>query len=240
MPLPGAELGTSTYALWLLGIAVASFLVSWFFTDVMHMRRTPYIGVLAVTTIALTVGYLSWSGTTGFVLTHWWLGLIGAAVSGAITILLARRTPMWRARGTRFRLGQFLWEGLVYGTAEGVLLSVLPVLVTWQALDARGWTDTTGGTIGVGALAVVASLAVIAIHHLGYRAFRSRQLVFALLGCMWFSLAYLFTASPFGAVGGHIALHEAADLHGFELPPHAAPARPEAVRTVEAERKVAA
>jgi len=240
MPQAGSGLSTGAFALWLGGIAVASFLVSWVFADVLHLRRTPYIGVLAAATAALTVSYLAWSGTTGFVLAHWWWGLAGAVVSGAVAIALLRRVPMWRVERGPFRIGRFLWEGVVYGTAEGVLLSVLPVLVTWQALDARGWTDTTGGTIGVGALALVASLFVVAVHHLGYRAFRGRQLIFALLGCVWFTVAYLLTASPFAAAGGHIAMHEAASLHGIELPPHETHAQLAIVRPEGSERRVAA
>ena len=35
-------------------------------------------------------------------------------------------------------VGAVLWEGVVYGIDEGLLLSVLPVLMTWQALSALG------------------------------------------------------------------------------------------------------
>jgi hypothetical protein len=59
---------------------------------------------------------------------------------------------------------------VVYGTAEGLLLSVLPV-VTWQLLAALDWTD---GWLAVaaGATALAASVAVIVAYHLGYREYR--------------------------------------------------------------------
>ena len=69
---------------------------------------------------------------------------------------------------------------------------------------------------------MVASLAVIVIHHLGYRGFHSpAALATVMVGCGLLSLAYLLTASPLAAVGGHILLHTALNLRGTELPPYA-------------------
>jgi hypothetical protein len=69
---------------------------------------------------------------------------------------------------------------------------------------------------------MLASLAVIVIHHLGYRGFHNRAaLVPVMVGCGLLSLAYLLTASPLAAVGGHIILHTALTLRGTEMPPYA-------------------
>jgi hypothetical protein len=46
------------------------------------------------------------------------------------------------------------------------------------------------------------------------------------------SLAYLATASPIAAIGGHIIIHLAMLRRGIELPPHA---RPGPVGTTSAE-----
>jgi hypothetical protein len=63
---------------------------------------------------------------------------------------------------------------------------------------------------------------VIVVHHLGYRGFQDRAvLVPVLVGCGLLSLAYLLTASPLAAVGGHILLHTALTLRGTEMPPYA-------------------
>jgi uncharacterized membrane protein YedE/YeeE len=57
-------------------------------------------------------------------------------VAGAILAFLSRHQPRgphpqgWRLTAT------LAWEGVVYGITEGLLLSVLPVLVTWQAFAA--------------------------------------------------------------------------------------------------------
>jgi hypothetical protein len=143
-------------------------------------------------------------------------------VTGAILAVLSRRQP-GGPRPKGWRLAATLgWEAVVYGTAEGLLLSVLPVLVTWQAFTAYGWTSGTGKPLVAGTAAILASLAVIVIHHLGYRGFHNPAvLATVLVGCGLLSLAFLLTASPLAAVGGHIILHTAANLRGTELPPYA-------------------
>jgi hypothetical protein len=70
------------------------------------------------------------------------------------------------------------------------------------------------------ALPMVASIAVIVVHHLGYWEYRNRLLVPIALGCGLLSLGYLVTASPIAAVLGHILGHGSSLRHGAELPPH--------------------
>jgi hypothetical protein len=209
---------------WLSAIAAASFLVAWVLTSLLEVRRTPYIGVLALLTGGLTWGYLAWSDTslTSFATNRWGWGLAGAAVAGALLARLSRHQPSG-ARPQGWRLAATLaWEGVVYGMTEGLLLSVLPVLVTWQALAAHGWTSGIGRSLVAGIVAMAASLAVIVIHHLGYRGFHTRAaLAPVMVGCGLLSLAYLLTASPLAPVGGHLILHTALNLRGTEMPPYA-------------------
>ena len=166
----------------------------------------------------------------GAFISHQWVwGLVGAVVAGPLLIMLlaqgARRsqsrvlasTP--RPAGLRL-VGALLWEDLVYGIAEGLLLSVLPVLVTWQTLSALGWTQSWMGVVFAGVVAIVASLLVIVVHHLGYREFRGPQIAGALMICGILSLAYLLTVNPLAAAFGHSIAHSGAVLRGIELPPH--------------------
>ena len=123
----------------------------------------------AIPSGGLTWGYLAWSDTSAarFLTDHWGWGAIGAAVTGTILAAMMRAQPGGaRPHGERLA-GTLLWEGVVYGSAEGMLLSVLPVLVTWQALGTVGWTSGTGKVLVAGTAATLASLAMIAIHHLG-------------------------------------------------------------------------
>jgi hypothetical protein len=209
---------------WLAAIAAASFLVAWGLTTRLELRRTPYIAALALLTGILAWGYLAWSDTSlgSFATNHWGWGLAGAAAAGAILVRLSRHQPRGR-RSQGWRLAASLaWEGVVYGSTEGLLLSVLPVLVTWQAFAAHGWTTGIGRSLVAGTAAMGASLAVIVVHHLGYRGFRDPAvLVSVMVGCGLLSLAYLLTASPLAAMGGHIVVHTALTLRGTELPPYA-------------------
>ena len=124
-------------------------------------------------------------------------------------------------------VGRLLWEGVVYGFAEAVLLATLPVLAVWQATDALGWTDTTWARVGSGALAVVGALFVILVHHLGYREFRARaarkMLSGALVACGIQALAFLLTGNVLAPIVAHIVLHGELTLRGIEMPPTSHP-----------------
>lgn len=215
--------------IWLSALTLGSFLVTWLVTDVFRIGRTPYIAFLAVLTGGFLFGYLGWSkmDVSAFLTHQWPWGLLGVAIAGPLLIMLlaqGRRAqsqilaPAPRPQGLRL-VGVLLWEGVVYGTAEGLLLSVLPVLVTWQMLSALGWTQTWIGVVFTGVFAIVASLLVIVVHHLGYREFRGPQIAGAMMSCGILSLAYLLTANPLAAIGGHIIMHMGAVLQGIALPP---------------------
>ena len=224
MPTTDASISWLGALGWLLAIAEAGFLTAWVLTSLLGVRRTPYILALALLTGGLTWGYLAWSDTSlaSFTTNHWGWGLAGAAVAGAILAWLSRHQPAG-PRPQGWRLATTLaWEAVVYGAAEGLLLSVLPVLITWQAFAAYGWTSGTSESLVAGTAAMLASLAVIIIHHLGYRGFHDPAvLATVMVGCGLLSLAYLLTASPLAAVGGHIILHTTLNLRGTEMPPYA-------------------
>jgi hypothetical protein len=220
-----------SHLIWLLAITLGSFLVTWIFTDLLHVTRTVYIGVLTVVTAGFFFGYMSWSNTDwgAFMSYHWIWGLVGAAATGAIFIALLARVArgskllvlVYRPRPEGLHLfGALLWESVVYGAAEALLLSVLPALVAWQTLSALGWTQSWMGVVFSGVLALGASEVVIVAHHLGYREFRGPQIVEAVGACGILSLSFLLTLNPLAAVGGHIILHAGYVLLGIELPPH--------------------
>jgi hypothetical protein len=117
-----------------------------------------------------------------------------------------------------------LWLGVVYGVIDALLLSVLPVVATWQAFATMGWTVTWPGKLGVGAAALVASLLVTAAYHVGYVEYQGPEMTGPVLGNGVMSLGMLVTGNPIAAVGSHVAMHTAAVLHGpataMQLPPH--------------------
>jgi hypothetical protein len=117
-----------------------------------------------------------------------------------------------------------LWSGLVYGLTDALLLSVFPVLATWQAFTLLDWTGTWPGKIMVGVIAALTSLFVTIAYHLGYPEYRGKGLMGPVIGNTTMTLGYLLTNNPLAAVLSHIAMHIAGVLRGpasvTQLPPH--------------------
>jgi hypothetical protein len=117
-----------------------------------------------------------------------------------------------------------LWVGLGYGAMDALLLNVMPVVAVWYGFSAAGWTVNWPGKISVGALALLASLLVTLLYHVGYPEFRNRKVALVLVGNALITLAYLVSANPLGAVVSHVVMHVAAVLRGpetmIQLPPH--------------------
>jgi len=213
------SVGWASSALWLAGIALAAFLVTWVLTDRLHMRRSVYVGLLAGLTGGLTAAYLVWAGAGGgFWSSRWAWGILGAVVAGLLLDVVVGRT-FGHAPPQHLTAEGLVWESGIYGVAEGMLLSVLPVLVTWQMFVAVGWS--TGWRALLGAVAaLVASVVVIVLHHLGYAEFRNaRKLRQAVIGCGVLSVVYLVVGSPITATLGHILLHAGLLRTGEALPP---------------------
>ena len=206
-------------------IAVVAFLVTWVLTDMLKVPRTPYVALLFVVTLGLGAGYLAWSDTSASELftsgVAW--ALVAGLVAAAVAIPLVRRLPAHPHATGGDLMGLMLWEGVVYGIAEAMLLSTLPVLAVWQTCDALGWIDGGWARIGSGALAIAGSLFVILIHHLGYREFRTRAgrpgLFGALAVCGVQAVAFLATGNALAPIVAHIVLHGQLLIRGEELPP---------------------
>lgn len=227
MPSPVSPVPWLGSVLWLMGLAVAAFLVSWIAADKLGLRRTAYIAVLAVVTGAMTVGYVGWLGLSMYdvVTPHWLAGLVVAPLAGLFLILGIRRLPAGPPLTGRHLALAFGWEGVVYGVTEGLLLSTLPVLMTWEAIHSLGWSGPAGA-LARWTLPLLASVAVIVIHHLGYWEYRNRLLRPIAVGCGLMSLGYLVTASPLAPTLAHVLGHASSLQHGSELPPHAHGAPP--------------
>lgn len=147
MPVSVSPVPWTGSLLWLVALALASFLVTWIAADRLSMRRTPYIGVLAAMTATLTVGYVAWLGVgvVDLLTTRWVWGIVVGPVAGVFLTQAIRRLPGGkRLRGRRFAVA-LAWEAVVYGITEGLLLSVLPVLMTWQMVHSLGWAGLGGG-----------------------------------------------------------------------------------------------
>jgi hypothetical protein len=217
------------YVGWIVAAGLFGFASSAVFARVLRLPRTiyllPYIGLSSL----FLYTYVKWSGLSlmSLIQHHWVWGLVGAVLFGAFTVknVLSQPTSV-RAKGVALGV-DLLWSGVIYGLVDALLLSVLPVLATWQAFTLLNWTTNWPGKILVGALAILASLFVTIAYHAGYPEYRGRGLLGPVIGNTTMTLGYLITNNPLTAVLSHIAMHVTGVLRGpasvVQLPPHYRP-----------------
>ena len=227
MPVPSDTASWGGSLWWLVALALATFLVSWLVADRLKAGRVTYVVALTVVAAGFTVGYVTWSGTSvhDFVSTGWGWGVVVGLIAGALPALGVSRmqASVPPEHGAR-RAERLAWEGVVYGIDEGLLLSTLPALMAWQMVHSLGWSGA-GGTFARVALPLLASVAVIVVHHLGYPEFRdTRAMALPVTACGVLTVGFLVTGNALTAPVGHVLMHTAAVLHRTELPPHREPA----------------
>jgi hypothetical protein len=193
----------------------------------LHLPRSIYLIPYVALVSLFLYAFLRWSGLslTELFRHNWVWGVVGAVLVGAFVVRNIFSQPA-SARAAGFSLAfDLLWSGVVYGLIDALLLSVLPVLATWQAFSVLGWTTNWSGKIAVGALAFLASLFVTVCYHLGYPEYRVQGgVVGPTIGNGIMTLGYLLTTNPITAIASHMAMHIAGVLHGpasvMQLPPH--------------------
>jgi hypothetical protein len=211
---------------WVLAAALLGFATTALFSGLLEVRRDWFVAIYGLLVGSFLYGYIRWSGVDlrSFLLRRWIWGVIGAVVVGAMLVASVQRMPASPGSSGTALVWDILWLGIVYGVADALLLTVLPVAATWRAFSAAGWIDSWPGKLAAGTAAFAASLGVTAAYHLGYVEFRGPQVIDPLIGNGVMTLGTLLTGSPLTAIGAHIALHVASVLHGVEttvtLPPH--------------------
>jgi len=210
--------------LWLVALAMAAFGIAWLSGTRLHIRKGPYIPLLFAMTAAFFVGYVTWVGVDllTMVSNSWGWGLLTGAIIGGLVAVPARRRPVDRPVARRHLPAALGWQGVVYGVAEGVLLSVLPPFMTWQVVHALGWTGTAGA-VAQWTLPILATAAVVIVHHLGYWNYRNRILVPVTLALSVLAVGFLVTASWLTPAVAHVVLHTTLILRGSEMPPQDRP-----------------
>jgi hypothetical protein len=214
------------YLGWAVAAGLLGFVLSTIFAGMLRLPRNlyliPYIGISGLFFYA----YIRWSGVSVLELIrhNWVWGLVGATLLALFTIKNVLSQPTSPRTEGFTLIFDLLWSGVAYGLTDALLLTVLPVLATWQAFTQLNWTANLPGRILVGVLAVLASVLVTAAYHLGYPEYRGAGLVGPVIGNTAMTLGYLLSNNPLAAIVSHIAMHIAAVLHGsasvIQLPPH--------------------
>lgn len=212
---------------WLGTGLVLAFAVPFVFADVLELDRDLFYGVYAAFAVVLLA---AWSRATAYDLGAairrrplWTLGL-GLAVAGALAVMVLR-TEDATARPDGLELaGAVVWRGVVYGLADGLLLSVFPILAVFAAFAGTRLNDRLRGKLVIGAMALLASVVMTVAYHAGYPDFRSEKMAKPVTGDVVWSVPTLVTLNPLGSPIAHVGLHVGAVLHSYEtdtfLPPH--------------------
>jgi len=154
---------------------------------------------------------------------RWLAGLLVGALGGALlarTVLLQPASPRPVGGALAWAL---LWDGGLYGLADALLLSVVPVLAVYGSRPTEELRNPAARWRW-GLAALLASLFITAAYHLGFTEFRGSALVAPLIGNGVVTLSYLASGSPVAPLLSHVVMHAAAVLHGMattsQLPPH--------------------
>jgi hypothetical protein len=218
----------SPHWIWLMGGFLLGFTIPFVFADTLELDRDLYYGVYA----AAVVAYVAlWARATGrpvrrFVSRRLPLAVVLGLAAGAILALMVWRTESSTPRPDGIELAAaIVWRGLVYGAADGLLLSAFPILAVFAALAGTGLRRSKAGTVLVALIALAATLAMTAVYHAGYSEFRGEKISKPLTGDVVWSAPTLLTLNPVGAPIAHAGMHTAAVVHSYEtdtfLPPHA-------------------
>ena len=165
---------------------------------------------------------------------HWRSGIaVGLAFVAVMAWIVQREPATGHPHGLEFAAA-IAWRGVVYGFADGVILSAFPILAVFSAFEGKQVLERRRGKLAVGALALAVSLLFTAVYHLGYSDFRGEKLRKPLAGDAIWSVPTLVTLSPLASPITHAGLHVNAVVHSYDtdtfLPPHrssAGAARPE-------------
>jgi hypothetical protein len=204
-----------------------AFLVPFLLADRVGLQRDVYYALYVTAVAGLFFG---WARDTHQPLREmfsrrWQLAVALGAVFAIASAFIATRAEAGTGHpaGLEF-IAALGWRGVVYGAADGLLLSAFPIMVVFAALRDSRVRRRAGGLVAVGAVAMIASLAMTAVYHAGYSDFRSDKLRKPVTGDLVWSVPTLATLNPIGAPIAHVGLHVGAVAHNYDtdlfLPPH--------------------
>jgi hypothetical protein len=213
---------------WLIAGLVLAFALPYLLTDLTTINRDLYYGIYAAAVFGFFALWLRYAvdQPSPLLTRNWELGLLlGIAFTCATAAIALSEKETPHPHGLRF-VAAIVWRGVVYGAADGVLLSVFPILAVFAAFSSRPLRERSKRALaGIGALALAVSLIFTAVYHLGYPDFRGEKVRKPLIGDVVWSAPTLATLNPIGAPLAHIGLHVSAVVHAYDtktfLPPHA-------------------
>jgi hypothetical protein len=227
---PHSEVWTQTVrqqVRWLAAGLVIGFAIPFVFADVLRLPRDLYYGIYAAIVVVFFVLWARFTGQSidAMIRRRWRLAtVLGVVFAIVVAVVVIRTEPATAPPGGISLIGAVLWRGVVYGAVDGLLLSAFPILAVFAATAGSRSRRHLPGTVGIGAMALLASLVMTAAYHIGYSDFRSVKLLKPVAGDLIWSVPTLATLNPVGASIAHAGMHVTAVLHSYEtdtfLPPH--------------------
>jgi hypothetical protein len=211
---------------WVLAASLLGFGMSALFSSWLKLSRRVFL----IPYIVFTSIFLFWFfrankiNLVALLAENWVWGIIAGVIIGAFLVNNVRSQPSSRGSTGGDLALNIAWLGLAYGIIDALFLNVMPVLAVWTGFPQLGWADSWPRKIGMGILALCASLLVTLTYHVGYKEFRNKSVGLVLVGNTLITLAYLLSTNPLGAILSHTAMHVAAVIQGpettIQLPPH--------------------
>ena len=212
---------------WITAGFALGFLVPFVFAEVLNLPRDLYYAVYIT---AVVVFFVLWARASGEVIEEmvrrrWKLTTLLTVLTVILMSTIVLRTQDATPHPDGLTLaGAIAWRGVAYGLADGLLLSAFPILAVFAAFKGTRLRGRPFGKVLIGVAAIVASLAMTAVYHVGYSDFRSDKVQEPLKGDVFWSAPTLFTLNPLGAPVAHAGMHVTAVLHSYDtdimLPPH--------------------
>jgi hypothetical protein len=215
--------------LWLIAGFPFAFAVPFLLADALDLNRDIFYGLYALAVAGFVTAWARDTRLTRLDLLRNWrwglaLGTLGAA---AMAFTVFRTEDATDRPGGLDLVAAILWRGVLYGATDGVLLSVFPILAVFAAFAGTRLRQRVAGKVAIGTIAMLVSIGITALYHLGYSDFRSEKVRKPIVGDVIWSAPTLATLSPFGAPIAHVGLHVSAVVHSSEtetfLPPHENP-----------------
>jgi hypothetical protein len=211
---------------WVLAACLLGFGISALFSSWLNLSRRVFL----IPYIVLTGAFLFWFfraneiNLVALLAENWIWGVVAGVIVSVFLVNNVRSQPPSRGSTGGDLALDITWLGLVYGIIDALFLNVMPVVAIWTGFSQVGRAGSWPGRIGIGILALLASLLVTLTYHLGYKEFRNRSVGLVLVGNTLITLAYLLSTNPLGAILSHTAMHVAAVIQGpettIQLPPH--------------------
>ncbi|MDX9832020.1 MAG: hypothetical protein RBU35_17245 [Anaerolineae bacterium] len=207
---------------WVLAAGWLGFAIAAVFSHGLRLSRraflVPYVAISGIFLYA----YSRWGqlDLEALFAHNWHWGLLCGTLATAFLVLNVLSQPASARSAGAALLLDVAWVGVGYGIMDALLLNVMPVVAVWGVFSGAGWQ----GKLAIGALALLASLLVTLLYHLGYGEFRNRKVLLVLVGNAVITLAFLASGNPLAAIVSHAAMHVAAVFRGpetmLQLPPH--------------------